>query len=84
MSYFNPAQVYGQLKNENAIENEDKRRSHRQIQVQECGEATLVPDRIKCTISVSNIKVGIDFVDCFMGPTNLTRALYFFVGSFFT
>ena len=59
MSYFNPTQVYGELKKESECEGVDNVTTNkRQIKVRECGEASLIPDRVKCTIIVTNVKVS--------------------------
>jgi len=73
MSYFNAAQLYGELKQNGESEvveepvnsvvmQQKKEKDSRQIQVQESGEASLKPDRVKCVITCSNVKATVEEV----------------------
>ena len=58
MTYFNAAEVFAELKKENPNEKKEKAsKDCRQIHVQETGEASLAPDRVKCIITYTNVKV---------------------------
>ena len=59
---FNASQLYAQLtKHKNDIPATDNKTNivneSRQIQLHESGEASLIPDRIRCIITCANVKV---------------------------